>query len=299
MKKNLSLIIRLIAISSFNTNCMDISPKQTQCDMPQAAGIQYTRNNFGDIFPQWHNISHEKLSTQLALFVDQLKNKFPETPFIVEVPHEKAAAINLIKKAGFSFYAANNDKSEWIYKNNSSIPAPYTTSIGSGVCIRKDDTILVIEEKTRRGYIGFPGGTADEKEDLRAAAVRELKEEVNLDINPNDLTLFALINRVNINRFHANGTDHHYVIDYSKVAGDLKPISSEIVQLFYAPLEDIAKQIPINGLLVDPAMAAQAQHLLNKNSHSHHEIFLDYRQFFKKESERNHDDTMTIEFFAQ
>ncbi len=48
--------------------------------------------------------------------------------------------------------------------------------------VRKNDTVLVIEEKTRKGYVHFPGDTADFNELTRTTATRELKEEINLAI---------------------------------------------------------------------------------------------------------------------
>jgi ADP-ribose pyrophosphatase YjhB (NUDIX family) len=289
--------IKLLTIITFGIfSSMAHTMNQKKIILHEATGMQYTKNNFGDIFPQWHNIPSEQLADQLSTFVTMLKD---ETPFIIVVSHDKAAAIDSIKKAGFIFFHANNDRSEWIFKNNSAIPEPYTTVIGAAILIRNGDFVLVTEEKTRPGTLDFPGGTTDFQESLRTTAARELKEETNLDVSPHDLRLFAIINRTNINRFGANGVDHYYVVNQSKVSGNLNPNPNEIAQMFYAPLKNIASQTTIRGLSVDPATAALAKHLLDKNSTTHHEIFLDFRQFSKKEAERNHNDTMTMEFFAQ
>lgn len=49
------------------------------------------------------------------------------------------------------------------------------------------------------GYIGFPGGHVDEGESLTEAAVRELKEEINLDVHEDDLTPLATFTGDGIN----------------------------------------------------------------------------------------------------
>jgi ADP-ribose pyrophosphatase YjhB (NUDIX family) len=299
--KQLLLLSAIITFNSlFPAQVMDRSTQQlTNCIFHEAGNMWYKKNNFGDIFPQWQEIPHEKLSERLSNFVNLFKDTVPETPFIVEVPHEKAAGLDAIKKAGFIFYHGNNDKSEWIFKNNSSIPEPYTSVIGTQLFIRKNNTVLVMEEKTRPGFVSFPGGTADFNELTRNTAVRELKEEVNLDVHPNDLALFAIINTVKINRFNANSANYYFVVDHSKISGELLPNPNEVIRTFYVQLENLAAEKPVNGLAVIPSIAALAQHLLNKNAPSHHEALLEYRQLRKKDSERNQNDTMSIEFFAQ
>lgn len=299
MQKMPLLTIVFVTNFSFFLHGMEKSTKQTECPLYECAGVQYKKNNFGDIFPQWQNIPHEQLHTQLSSFVNTLKDTIKETPFIIEVPHEKAAILDAIKKAGFSFYHGDNDKSEWIFKNNSSIPDPYTSHIGGGVIIRKGDDVLVIEEKTRRGELCTPGGTTERQELVRTAAARELKEEVGLFVDSNDLILVAIVNRIKANKFNANNSTYYYIVDHNKVSGDFILNPNEVAQAFYAPLKDIAKQMPINGLNVPPATAAIAQHLLNKNTQSRHETVLDYRQALKKECDKNLNDIMTIEFIAQ
>lgn len=295
MKKYIVLYIGTFLSSFSITYSMD----QKKPILYEICGMQYTKNNFGDIFPLWQNIPSEQLTEHLSKFVNALKDEVKETPFIIQVPHEKAAALNSIKQVGFAFYHANNDRSEWIFKNNSSIPEPYTANLGAGVIVRKDDTVLIIQEKTRPQFLCPPGGTTDPQELVRTTASRELEEEVGLKVNPDDLKLLAIVNCTNANRFNANDSSYYYTVDYTKVSGNLIPNPNEVTRAFYAPLQDIAMEKPVEGLLIYPAFAAMARHLLNKNAQTHHETLLDYRQISKKDSERNQNDTMTIEFFAQ
>lgn len=295
MKKNLLIHIGTCLSFAFTIHAMD----QKQYILHEAAGMHYKKNNFGDIFPVWEDIAPENLTGHLSIFVASLKDEVKEKPFIIEVPHAKAAALDAIKKAGFMFYHGNNDKTEWIFKNNSSIPESYTSHIGGGVVIRKNDEILVIIEKTRPQFLGIPGGTADFGELTRFTAIRELKEEVNLVVSADDLKLIAVINQTNTNRFGANNASFYYTIDHSKVSGELIPNSNEVEAAFYVPLQDIIEQKTIKGKEVSPFVIAIVRHLLNKNSKTHHTTELDYRQLTKKEHEINHNDMMSMEFFAQ
>lgn len=59
------------------------------------------------------------------------------------------------------------------------------------VIIRRDNKILftVRNNEPQKGKLDFPGGFVDPKESAQFAAVRELKEELNLDIKEEDLKL--------------------------------------------------------------------------------------------------------------
>lgn len=291
------VLLSIMFITGFVSTAYGMN-QLTKVIVHEAAGMRYARNNFGDIFPQWQDIRSEDLTHKLSSFVNLLKDTEKNTPFFVEVPHEKASEIVAIKKAGFTFHYANNDRTEWIFKNNSSIPLPYTAVIGAEIFVRKNDDVFVIEEKTRLGRLGFPGGTAEFKEFARETAAREFKEEVGFEVDPGKLALFALINRINDNRFNANSVIHCYVVDHSHVSGEVHIDTKEINRAFYASLNSIAQQEVVEGLIVPPVVAALAKHLLNKSSQSYCKTFLDYRQLLKKESERDQTDTMTVEFFA-
>ncbi len=46
---------------------------------------------------------------------------------------------------------------------------------------------------------------------------------MSLEVNPDDLKLFAIINRTSMNRFGANGVDHYYVVNHKDTSGNLNP----------------------------------------------------------------------------
>jgi len=264
----------------------------------ELVGIQYKKNNFGDIFPLWQDIPQEELLSNLSQFVSFL-DMAKGTPCIIEVPHSRGAVLDIIKQAGFTLHYANSDKTEWIFKNNSPIPLPFNAAIGALVVVKKDDMVLVIEEKTRPGLLEFPAGSTELKELPRQTAVRELLEEVNLSVCPNDLELFAIVNKTRENRFNANAVHHCYTVNHDKISGILKPDNNEVTQAFYAPLQDIAKQKSIQGLSVSSKIAALAKHLKEDRIKSYSQNFLEARQLLKEKKFHDNNDIETIEFFAK
>ncbi len=299
MKKTHFLVFILLGLTT-SLSAMDANK------IYELESVRYKKNNFGDILPLWEEIPLENLNEQLSFLVNSLKDKIQGTPFIINVPHNKAAALDHIRQAGFVLHHANNDKTEWIFKNGSSIPEPYSSVIAASVIVKKEDEILIIEEKTRRGALGFPGGTANFREFPCITAARECKEEVNLNMNPNTLQLLAITNRICVNRYGANGAHYYYIIDSNDTKGELEIDLIEIVRAFFVPLKDIAEQPSVEGLKVTPFYAALAKHILDGRIQSRSAMFNYDRQLseeesmelYKKAADRDLRDIMTVEFIG-
>lgn len=58
-------------------------------------------------------------------------------------------------------------------------------TIVAEVCVKKDNKILMVQEnrKEKKGKWNMPVGKLEENEDIITAAIREVKEETNIDIN--------------------------------------------------------------------------------------------------------------------
>lgn len=62
-------------------------------------------------------------------------------------------------------------------------------TIVAEVCVKKDNKILMVQEnrKEKKGKWNMPAGKLEENEDIITAAIREVKEETNIDINIKEL----------------------------------------------------------------------------------------------------------------
>lgn len=261
-------------------------------EIQEKNGIFYKTNRFGDIFPLWENISEKKLTEKLITFVDTIKEK--GAPIIVEIPHEKSPILNAIIKSNFTFYHANQNESQWIVKNGSSIPEPFTAIGGAHILVIKNGKILVVEERTRKGILGFPAGGAERGEFVRDTACRELFEEVGLIAQPQDLKLIALINRKKANKEGASIYGHGFIAE--EVSGSLNLDQKEIIQAFWVPVKDLAEATEINHLKVSPYYNALARHIQSGCSHSYSLTLPDPRQTLVT---YDPSDTMNVEFFQQ
>lgn len=67
-------------------------------------------------------------------------------------------------------------------------------SSASVVCETEDGRLLIIKANYKH-YWTVPGGVVDPGETPLQAAVRETSEEVNIDLNPDDLTFMYVANR--------------------------------------------------------------------------------------------------------
>ena len=58
-------------------------------------------------------------------------------------------------------------------------------TIVAEVCVKKDNKILMVEEnrKKKKGKWNMPAGKLEENEDIITTAIREVKEETNININ--------------------------------------------------------------------------------------------------------------------
>lgn len=82
--------------------------------------------------------------------------------------------------------------------------ARFMTRTAGYVLLEKDGKILMFKRKNTNWYDGFyntPSGHVNGHETLRQAAVREVKEEVGLDVDIEDLEFVQMANRV------SNGTE--------------------------------------------------------------------------------------------
>lgn len=261
-------------------------------DQQKINDVFYKTNQFGDVFPIWQSIPEEKLKEKLLNFAEPFKET--RRAIILEIPHEKSAILDIVRQAHFTFHYGDQDQTTWVIKNLSSLPAPFTAVSGAHVIILKDDQVLVIEERTRKGILGFPAGGSDPGEFARETACRELHEEVGLSVQSENLKLIALINRKKANKQGANLIGHCFLAQ--KFIGELKIDPIEIVQAFWISLQALAEASEINSLKVPPYLNELAKHILNGCQSSYSCKLPDHRQTLMIVDPT---DTMNVEFIHQ
>jgi 8-oxo-dGTP pyrophosphatase MutT (NUDIX family) len=72
------------------------------------------------------------------------------------------------------------------YRTRSLLPRPRRRRQGVAVAVWHRGRLLLVRHSYRPGY-GLPGGGTGRRESLREAALRELREEVGLDADPDAL----------------------------------------------------------------------------------------------------------------
>lgn len=77
----------------------------------------------------------------------------------------------------------------------------YNAILVATVTLIDNGKILLVKRKNTGfmdGYYATPGGHVDPEETIKTAAVRELKEETDLDVKEEDLELFHVLQDENI-----------------------------------------------------------------------------------------------------
>lgn len=279
----------------------------------QGFATHYTKNSFGDIFPDWQKIPHANFTEQLSLFVTFVKHQASGTPIIIDVPHEKAAVLDAIKKSGFVYRYGNNDKTQWLVENNSTIPThPYTALIGTQLILLDDNgRFLAIKEKSRPKVLSFSGGMSKPQELPLQTLIREVKEELGIDIDPKSPKLIALLEQLNRNKEGGTGIGYHFLARIrDQMISKIKIDQKEVLKEFWLFPQDIAQNEKMEITAKDEKFVFDQfekdlmQHVIDITkgcSSSKNITYLDYRQSRDRNPTKEIDptDIMHVHFIAQ
>ena len=98
------------------------------------------------------------------------------------------------------------------------VPERFKIPVGIFIMLRKNNKVLLQlrQNCSFDGYWGFVGGHLDGNEQIVSAAIREAKEEVDIDILPQDLTLKTIC--------HSNkGAEYlQFYLECQKWSGEIK-----------------------------------------------------------------------------
>ena len=124
--------------------------------------------------------------------------------------------------------------------NNAAVKA------GVGIIITDNEGRILLEKRSDSGMWSLPGGAIDPGESVMNAAVREAKEETNLDIEINGLLgIYSEPSDGRIVTYPDNGDVRHLVdaIFFAKVISGKIAKSDESVDLKYFYLESLPSDI--------------------------------------------------------
>lgn len=128
------------------------------------------------------------------------------------------------------------------------------------VVVIESDKVLVLKRsksaKSFKGYWNFPGGSVEDGESYPQAAVRELKEEANLDMLEPDLQYLGYLTRHKL-RVHIFASD--------KYQGQVS-INHESDEFVWAPIDDLDKFLFVGGGKVEPEIIRKVKKYMEKQS---------------------------------
>jgi 8-oxo-dGTP pyrophosphatase MutT (NUDIX family) len=259
--------------------------------------MNFTTNQFGDIFPKWDSIPLEQLTSSLLILIEKFENQ-PKSALKITIPHTQASAIIHVKNAGFKLHFADDNKTDWILKKEAMVPEIMNAYGGVQVFVRRNNRILIMEEKFKQGLVTFVAGQVNSHEFPRNAAIRELEEEVELKVDSKDLKLFASRIRMKANKEGATNYDYFFVVDKFDES-EIKPNPEEVLQLFWINLSELINTdivVSPNGTILktSPMIKLVAHHLYS-GTNSKYYIIPDCRQWHKKIIDET--DVLHLEFF--
>ena len=120
---------------------------------------------------------------------------------------------------------------------------PVNPIVGVGTVILRDNEVLIIQRAADpdKGLWSVPGGKVDYGEPCKVAAVREVKEETDLNVDVRDIKLVDIVNKI-IRDEEGKIRFHFVIVDYvtRKFKGKVTP-SDDAFQAKWVKFSDLNK----------------------------------------------------------
>ena len=146
--------------------------------------------------------------------VQEFGPRFPKTGLYIHQAPGSNLDIKAAKELGFSFaeYDREKDQILWLLDNDRGITHIGSSVTGAGVIVqnREGKILLILNPDINKWAL--PGGGTDRGELIRTGAARELKEEVGLETDPDNLKLIMITNSTDtMGRKGLNSVNHFFL----------------------------------------------------------------------------------------
>lgn len=186
-------------------------------------------------------ISGQKLDSLLEVSMNHWRDEGIRTVwFKVELIH--ADWVPILVKHGFVYHHAQSDfvmMAQWLVVNEANnIPRYAHNMIGVGAFVVNDeDELLVVQERFAvKSHWKLPGGYVNPGEDLRSAAVREVKEETGVDTEFVSMVTFRHVHQANF-----NCSDIYFIIHLKPVSKSITMCTKELAKCEWMKLQEYVK----------------------------------------------------------
>ncbi|KAL1191855.1 Nudix hydrolase 5 [Cardamine amara subsp. amara] len=182
-----------------------------------------------------------KLDVSLKAWKDQGKKGI-----WIKLPSELSSLVNTALKRGFTYHHAENEYvmlTYWLPEPPSTLPANASHRIGIGAFVlNKNREMLVVQENSgyfkNTGVWKVPTGTIKEGEGIWAGAVREVKEETNIETRFVEILAFRESHKAVWQR----KTDIFFICELEASTLEITKQDSEIFAAKWMPVEEYANQ---------------------------------------------------------
>ncbi len=233
-------------------------------------------NDYGDV------IVNVKPGCTEQELINTIKD-FDKT-FFVNLPQHPL--MEILEQHGVTFFHGNKKRTLCIKRIDVNIPEALTCNSGAKVYLTK--TVagvlhVLFTKENGRSFLTSPGGMLDPGERMCDVAVRELKEELGVEISVEALRFLGVLHRTDV---AYGATHHHYIFCTDYDGQEIKPDGKEVEAYYWIPIDEALKG-EYNGHPIRQDKIV-ALHMLKKGIRGTRCVQLpDFRQNNKKLKDRN------------
>lgn len=222
------------------------SELQVQVVLPESLmekldGFEFVLDSYKNIVVKIEDPS-TKDTSKLKNIIDEMRHSYQKYGLYVSIPVMHGEFANKLEKLGFKLHDIDTKSKKifYLYNNGRDIPElNYAYTAAAVYIIRTnpetaEKELLLINER-HKIVANIVGGISNKGESPEETAIREVREEVGLNIDKQNLKLIAV--------FHTVRADKKSCIEFLYVcdtfSGELKADKDEVLQCAWVPMSQI------------------------------------------------------------